>query len=260
MLGKRRKQFSYPSGKKTYGNRGASDVVPFASKNQFGPGYNPKRISYRPPPPNGEVKWFDVSGSYTTWVAASADLPSHVMLDSLNRIEAGDKGFNRNGNKIQVTKINIRGACLMAENSNTTFTATSPGQVYFRWMLMIDTQANGSSPGATDIFEQNPTSLDQFDVYNSLTESGRFKVLMDKFIRVDQAHPMYNSTTEHTHVGNRLTHFKKTIKVNLPIVYSDNLSNMASVRNNNIFMIIFNGHDGTHCQVSYRCRIRFTDY
>jgi len=260
MIGKRKKQFSYPASKKPYGARAASDIVPFAAKNQFGPGYNPKRISYRAPPPNGEVKWFDTSNSISSWVAASADLPSHVAIDSLNRIEGGDKGYNRNGNKIQVTKINLRGTCLLGQNSNETFNSTTPGEVYFRWLLIIDTQCNGSTPAATDIFEQSPVSQDQFSVYNSLTESGRFKVLMDKFIRVNQAHPMFNTETHHTHVGNRLTFFKKTFKVNLPIVYSDNLSNLASVRNNNIFMVIFNGHDGTHCEISYRARIRFTDY
>ena len=36
------------------------------------------------------------------------------------------------------------------------------------------------------LFEENPTNLDQFDMYNSLFETGRFKTLMDKFIRVQK--------------------------------------------------------------------------
>ena len=39
---------------------------------------------------------------------------------------------------------------------------------YFRWILMIDTQANGAFPNLTDVFEENPTGGDQFDIYNSL--------------------------------------------------------------------------------------------
>ena len=32
---------------------------------------------------------------------------------------------------------------------------------------MIDTQANGAFPNLTDVFEENPTGGDQFDIYNS---------------------------------------------------------------------------------------------
>ena len=45
---------------------------------------------------------------------------------------------------------------------------------------MIDTQANGAFPNLTDVFEENPTGGDQFDIYNSLRETGRYKILMDK--------------------------------------------------------------------------------
>ena len=30
---------------------------------------------------------------------------------------------------------------------------------------MIDTQANGAFPNLTDVFEENPTGGDQFDIY-----------------------------------------------------------------------------------------------
>ena len=34
--------------------------------------------------------------------------------------------------------------------------------------LNVDTQANGAFPNLTDVFEENPTGGDQFDIYNSL--------------------------------------------------------------------------------------------
>lgn len=229
---------------------------------QFGSGYNPKQVSNRKPPPNAELKWNDVSQLITTWVGAGNGLPSHTAVDSLVRIAQGDQGYQRNGNKITIRKLTIRGAVEAYQNSNTTFNSTTPGDVWFRWMIFIDTQANGAFPNPiTDVFEENPQGADQFDIYNSLTETGRFKVLMDKFIKVNQAHPMYNSDSGHTHVANRVTHFKKTFSnLNLPIMYSSNTSDMAAVRNNNIFMIIFNGHDGTNLGINYRARVRFTDY
>ena len=253
MLGKKRqrsKQWADPKPKR----------LNFSGPRQFGAGYNPKQISNRKPPPNQELKWFDTTGGATSWVAAGGGLPSHTAFQSLNLIYAGDNGYNRNGSKIMVKQIHLRATCQLEQNSNTSFTSTTPGDVYFRWMLIIDTQANGSNPAITDIFEENPSGGDSFDIYNSLTETGRFKFLMDKFIKVPQASPMYNTNTQHTHVPNRLVHFKKSFKLDLPIVFSDALANLASVRNNNIFMVVFNGHDGTNCTINYRARIRFSDY
>jgi len=252
-------------GKRTLSRTGSFAKYPASKRrqpqdNQFGPGYNPKRVSNRKPPPNAELKWNDTTGIVNTWVAAGGGLPWHSAVDSLVRISAGDEGFQRNGQKITVKKLTIRGTVEANQNSNATFTDTTPGEVYFRWMIFVDTQSNGAFPTVTDIFEENPTSGDSFDIYNSLRESGRYKVLMDKFLRVNQAHPMYNTSSGHTHVGNRLTHFKKTINLNMPITYSDTTSNLAAVRNNNIFMVIFNGHGSTNLSYNYRCRVRFTDY
>ena len=261
MLGtKRKKQWAQKTNSKRRFMRTASDIVPFAPK-QFGAGYNPKAVSYRKPPPNLERKWSDTTGVFTSWVSAGGGLPSHAAVDSLVRIAQGDAGHNRQGNKIMVTNINLRATVECIENANNTFTDTTPGDVYFRWMLIIDTQANGAFPSITDIFEESPSGGDQFDIFNSLLEAGRYKVLMDKFIRVPAAAPMYNGASGKTHVPNRLIHFKKSFKVNLPVHYSDGTANMASVRNNNIMMVIFNGHGtGANLGANYRARVRFTDY
>jgi len=259
MLGKRRKQFAMPHGKKPkYITTASSNVR--TQPRQFGAGYNPKAVSNRRPPPNLEKKWFDVTASGTSWVAAGSGLPSHTAFDSLVKISQGDEGYNRQGNKIMVTKVTLRFTSQADQNSNTTFTSTTPGDVYFRWFLIIDTQANGAFPAVTDIFEERPTAGDSYDLFNSLLESGRYKILMDKYVRVPAAAPMYNSTSQHTHVPNRLIHHQKSFNLNLPIHYSDGEPNMASVRNNNICMVVFNGHDGTNLSYNWRARVRFTDY
>ena len=45
---------------------------------------------------------------------------------------------------------------------------------------MIDTQANGAFPNLTDVFEENSHWWRSIDIYNSLRETGRYKILMDK--------------------------------------------------------------------------------
>lgn len=259
MLGKRKKQFSYPPHKRNPAKymRTATRSAP----NQFGSGYNPKYVKNAPPPPNAELKWHETSNFLSSWNAIGGGLPSHLIVNSLVQIAHGDSGDKRNGQKIMLKKITLRGTSEAYQNSNTTFNSTTPGDVWFRWFLIVDTQANGSAAPLTDVFETNPTGQDTFDLFNSLRSSGRFKVLLDKFVKVNAAAPMYNSTTQHTHVPNRLTHFKKTIgNLNIPISYYDGSDALTSLKTNNVFLVVFNGHDGTNLGINYRVRVRFLDY
>ena len=106
---------------------------------------------------------------------------------------------------------------------------------------MIDTQANGAFPNLTDVFEENPTGGDQFDIYNSLRETGRYKILMDKVLRINELTPGWNTQTNRWHAASRLQYFQKHVNLDLPIQFSDQYGNLASVRNNNICMIILSG-------------------
>ena len=56
--------------------------------------------------------------------------------------------------------------CKVAKHSGSDFDDLKYETHYFRWILMIDTQANGAFPNLTDVFEENPTGGDQFDIYN----------------------------------------------------------------------------------------------
>ena len=54
---------------------------------------------------------------------------------------------------------------------------------------------------------------------------------------------------------------QKHVNLDLPIQFSDQYGNLASVRNNNICMIILSGADSnTQMTYNYRSRIRFSDY
>ena len=55
MLGKRKQNNSSVE-------KGTLKKWPKKKRSQFGPGYNPKVVSARPPPPNAEIKWYDQTG------------------------------------------------------------------------------------------------------------------------------------------------------------------------------------------------------
>ena len=144
-------------------------------RSQFGPGYNPKVVSARPPPPNAEIKWYDQTG-VSTFNNASSSVPVHAAVGSLNLISQGDQGDNRNGQKIMVRSIDLRGTVEVAKHSGSDFDDLKCETHYFRWILMIDTQANGAFPNLTDVFEENPTGGDQL-ISTIPGETGRYKNL-----------------------------------------------------------------------------------
>ena len=240
--------------------KGTLKKWPKKKRSQFGPGYNPKVVSARPPPPNAEIKWYDQTG-VSTFNNASSSVPVHAAVGSLNLISQGDQGDNRNGQKIMVRSIDLRGTVEVAKHSGSDFDDLKCETHYFRWILMIDTQANGAFPNLTDVFEENPTGGDQFDIYNSLRETGRYKILMDKVLRINELTPGWNTQTNRWHAASRLQYFQKHVNLDLPIQFSDQYGNLASVRNNNICMIILSGaNSNTQMTYNYRSRIRFSDY
>ena len=66
--------------------KGTLKKWPKKKRSQFGPGYNPKVVSARPPPPNAEIKWYDQTG-VSTFNNASSSVPVHaaVGISELNQ-------------------------------------------------------------------------------------------------------------------------------------------------------------------------------
>ena len=160
MLGRGSKQ--QLRGKKVHWKSGQKKK----KRSQFGPGYNPKGSISRPPPPNAEIKWYDQTG-VSTFNNVSSSIPVHAAVGSLNLISQGDQGDNRNGQKIMVRSIDLRGTV-----SSQTF------RLRLWWLEMrnplLQMDLNDWHPSQwclsnlTDVFEENPTGGDQFDIYNSL--------------------------------------------------------------------------------------------
>ena len=67
-----------------------------------------------------------------------------------------------------VRSIDLRGTVEVAKHSGSDFDDLKCRNPLLQMDLKIDTQANGAFPNLTDVFEENPTGGDQFDIYNSL--------------------------------------------------------------------------------------------
>lgn len=256
MLGKRSQSFSQPAFKKKWIKK------KYANKKAltYGPGYNPKAAIGNAVPSGAELKYFDVS-EVAGFAAASGGIPVAHAIQTFCNIAQGDQQFERNGNKILVKKFTIRGTVEHQGSSQEDFTNLNCGDIYFRVMLFIDSQCNGAFPSLSDLFEEQPTGHDEFDLYNGLSETGRYKTLMDKIIKLEAITPAWNTETHRYHIPDRLQHFKKTFNLNLPMRYYDQYGNLGSLRTNNIFMVVFSGSStNTRLIFNYRSRLRFYDY
>jgi len=261
MLGtKRRKQFAMPAGKrpKYTGLPKNFNPIPDAGAKTFGRGFNPKSpmIGYRP-----EKKYHDnvhhLSGA--NWTAAAGGAPTYASVTSLVAIAQGDAMNNRTGNKICIKSISLRGEVAVEDKVSETWNAiVGKDQVTFRVLVIVDSQANGAVPSLADIFYLSSTT-NPINSFNKLEETGRFKTLYDKWITTKPA--IMASQGVNYHVGGSQVHYKANIKLNLPIMYGDGTSNLAAIRNNNIFYLVFCDRPAIdQLSVSMRSRVRFYDY
>ena len=192
-------------------------------------------------------------------------MAAHSGFESFVKIAQGDGPSERDGSRITVTGLTIRGRCILDRNSNAAWNELVAGSLIFRVIVYVDTQANGDSPTYGEFFDDALVNQDAFDAYNNLHAQGRFKTLMDKYIHVKASDPVYDGNNYHT-AGCEVP-FKKTIKnLSIPITYSDATANMASVRTNNIGMwVLAVGGGATTSKTAqrlfaYRVRVRFVDF
>ena len=235
-----------------------------------GVGYNPKAVPIRrKAPPGAEKKFHEIGQDATTLASvATGPIPAHSGFASFNLIANGDTMSTRNGNKITIDSINIRGRCLMDANADVDPANVLSGTTVWRVVLYLDTQCNGGAPTFDEYFDNQLIFQDAFDVYNSLHQTGRFKTLMDKRITV-VSQPAFidtSTTPDRCFCFGGETEFSHTIKnLHIPVYYSDNTANLQAVRTNNIGMWVMSvgGLGATTVsqrKFAYRVRVRFYDY
>lgn len=257
MLGKRRipQQSGYRKKAKTY-NR---------ASREFGPGYNPKAMKLYKPMPGAELKYYEFGANASALtVAATTTMPLHAQVASLNIIAAGDDSDQRNGSKIQAKSITLRVGVGNARNSNVNWTDVVMGTLFYRVILYVDTQANGATPPPSDFFNDVPVNQANWLIYNNTKNSGRFKILWDKFITYDTETPQFESGAGQWYVAPGQRIYKKHFKLDMPIQYTTTAATAANIKNNNIGMWILcsggNTTTATHKEYSFRAKLRYTDY
>ena len=137
-----------------------------------GPGYNPKAINLRAkPPPFAEKKFHELGQDSTTIQnIATTTTPAHSGFSSLNLISYGDSMSTRNGNKVLLDSISLRGRCIVDKNSDPSFANVVSTTTIFRIVVFLDTQCNGGSPTIDEFFDTQLVSQDAFDLLQFIAQ------------------------------------------------------------------------------------------
>lgn len=166
----------------------------------------------------------------------------------------GDSYNNRDGKKIIVTQLEIKGQLYHASNINQT---TAPFGSRAWVAVILDTQCNGVVPTTSDIFNQldttPPTAYWSFP-YKNLLLGGRFRILKFKYCREKNTNFNYDGTN--FEVAGSTHPFKVFKKMRLPVDFNaGTTADIANVTNNCIHVLAW--ADDNRWQIGYVARIRF---
>ena len=93
------------------------------------------------------------------------DTPAHSGFSSLNLISYGDSMSTRNGNKVLLDSISLRGRCIVDKNSDPSLCQRGVNHDNLQIVVFLDTQCNGGSPTIDEFFDTQLISQDAFDCY-----------------------------------------------------------------------------------------------
>ena len=229
---------------------------PMVKKWKVAPRYDPGRI---PPASRGYLRTGGMFNSperkYLDSNISVNDIPlGGAYVPSLNIIPQNASSTGRDGRKVQIKSIHVRGAFSSnAQNIN--------GGRY-RIIIFLDKQCNGT--GLTNVTELLQTT--SVDSYNNLSNSSRFVVYSDKtYISNPSAGIQFNPATGATTlVSQKLIRVNFNKRLNLPIEFDSSVATgaVSSIRSNNLQIVYLSDVQGGIALNDFvgSCRIRFTDF
>lgn len=187
-----------------------------------------------------EYKFFDTDGG-------NAAINQTGTVTSLNLIEQGAGENQRIGRKCVIKSIHIRGAFSMQSTTSTTM-----GHQRVRCMVVLDTQANGQTTSRASIIDGN-TGGSAIDHWRNLSESNRYKVLMDKTWALN-----YTAATS-TDFQEHIKTWKMNKKCNIPLEFGFPTAGITGIRSNNIILLQFVDSTAPVVNSQWVARVRFSD-
>lgn len=222
-----------------------------------------RRRRYNYPSIKAEPKYFDQTLTAHTipydanFVGCEAN-PTGV--GTLTACAVGDGHNNRDGKKIIMTQIEVKGCVVIPGEIGQTSGTIDHGATVFVAMI-LDTQTNGVETQSENVFMTSISNASHKIPIRNLLFGGRFRVL--KFKRMTFYNPplVPQDTTiaAGTHIRyTQIKYFKMFKKLRLPVNFNAGTTNdVANVQDNNIGLFAWMNNSTTTPLLSYHVRTRW---
>lgn len=215
-----------------------------------------RRRRYAYPSIKQEPKFYDTSYAPTALTsnttAASLEVdPSATSMISTPAV--GDSEQNRDGKKIIITQVEIKGTLHWPSSANQT--AQADGHTC--WVaLVLDTQTNNTQMNSEDCFKFiDTTSALYCRPMRNLLFGGRFRILKMKHFYPPIPSMSYDGTNMEK--SGVIRGFKFYKKLRLPVNFNaGTTASIANVQDNSLHVIAWANQSNT-VSLSYNARIRF---
>ncbi len=177
--------------------------------------------------------------------------------NTISGVAIGDLGNERDGRCYYIHSIHLR----MFATAPFEIDSNAPlNDLIGRVMVVLDTQANGTTVVPTDIM--NGAFIEDFLAFRNLNNSKRFRVLWDKtFVlrRDGQTATIDSGDFLKFHAPAPVTqvyHFNRRFKKPIKVVTLDATGNIGAISDNAI--VVIGTANTTNMQLQYHSRMRFT--
>ncbi len=204
-----------------------------------------------------ETKFYDqklITSALTAPTDASGGEhdPSATVL--LNTVVQGDGESNRDGRKITMRSIFVRGIVVVNARTNVTVPVTAAEVMI---ALVLDTQTNGATLSSENVFK-NPgaNAITATAVFRNLQFTKRFRVLKRICFTLPQSEMTWDGTN--MEAEGFAVPFSMFVKLNnIRVLFSASTETVANITDNSLHIVAYCTNVGQAPTLNYISRLRF---
>lgn len=196
-----------------------------------------------------EFNHFDTDATANPTTSGDLLIPSMVLM------QEGDESDNREGDKVTVTSIYVKGVLTLGYDSNKAISVLKNTAIV-KLLIVLD---KARSKGATQItYSDIFTGLDLND-FRNLETTSRFQILKEKIVHLHSNAVSYQSGLNAYSSFDVAKYVTMSIpKVNIPIEYSASTGAVGDLTKNNLLLIGITEGGGI-VGGSLKSRVRYLD-